>query len=644
MLVQPGSLAGSTTPKEELAVGEAATGAARPTAGEDDVAARRPFRSRLADFVVLQTVLVLSWVTWIVPWPVWHAAAFGIGSLAMGFQWRRVVLTNVRHARAGMPTPLLVAWYLGTQQIATHCRTVIVTLRGGARRPNPSDRLTVEGLEHLRPLLGERGVIIVAPHAGPYPSMGLMSIRWLREQGFTGELAIVARLFRPFRSGALMEWFIDHFARAEVSIISVDEKPARMGRRLRQVLAEKGIVVLLVDEPTRTPSAAIPFFDSAIMMPLGPARLARATGAALVPCIATFGRGGRVTLTIAAPIEPEADPEATLRRVAGTLQEMIGRHLDQWAMLTPVWAGPPATALPPPPPGHAYADLHLHTPGSDGLCAVDDWVAAASPAGISVVAITDHDHLETIRGWISAGGGERSRVLPGVELTARGRAVHLGVLFPAALPETLPKPGRPLPELIRWARGIDGGVVVLVHPLPVIWRRQLRGLARRGLLPDAIETRFPLVGWRSPMLERAARDYGLAALGGSDGHMVPDQLGQHATLFPGTTADDLVAAIRAGTTAAVTRPATPRVPAAGYAWQAVYSWLLPFAGLPAVSRLRARALTRARRAAWRGGAVPPATGAAGEDAEDGVAPPVPPIGPLVASMIGGEQVAAPASR
>ncbi len=582
------------------------TASARPeTVGP---ARGRTRRARLVDALVLQTVLVLSWVAWAVPWPVWHATAFGLGSLAMGFRWRGIVLANVRHARAGVPTPRVVAWYLGTQQIATHLRTVIGLLRAGARRPSASDRLTVDGLEKLRPFLGERGVIIVAPHAGPYPILGLMSIGWLRQLGFTKEVAIVARLFRPFRSGALMEWFVGRFARAGVEIVSVDEAPSRMARRLRQVLAERGIVVLLVDEPTPTPSAQVPFFDSTIKMPLGPARLARATGSVIVPCIVTFGRGGRVTFTIADSIEPRSEPEATLRLVGASLQALIDRHLDQWAMLTPVWAGPPSTALPAPPPGHAYADLHLHTTGSDGLCAIDDWRAAAARESIAVVAVTDHDHLPTVRDWRAEAGPGSAMVLPGVELTARGRAVHLGVLFPKVVPEVLPKPGRPLPELVRWARGVEGSVVVLVHPLPGLWRRQLRGLAREGLLPDGIETRFPFVGWRSPAIERAAAEYGLALLGGSDAHLLPGQLGQHATLFPGETVDDLVAAIRTRQTRAVTRPSAPKVPAAAYLWQGVYSWLLPWAGRPTVARARSGALARAQRAAWGGLAVaaPPA--------------------------------------
>jgi len=557
----------------------------------------------LVDALVLQTVLVLSWLVWLVPWQVWHAGAFAVGTCGMGFRWRRIVLANVRHARSGIPTPAIIAWYLGAQQIATHLRTVIGTLRGGARRPTHDDGLKVVGFEHLLPFLGQRGVIVVAPHAGPYPSLALMSSRWLRQEGYVGELAIVARLFRPFRSGALMQWFIDCFGRAGVTIIPVDEPPQRMSRRLRHLLADHGIVVLLVDEPTPTPSAFVPFFDSEIKLPLGPARLARATGSVIVPCIATYGRAGRVTFTISPPIEPARDPETTLREVGAAIQELLSRHLDQWAMLTPVWASPPATALPAPAPGHAYADLHLHTPGSDGLCGVADWVAAADRSAISLVAVTDHDHLATIRDWRAIADPDlAARVLPGVELTARGRAVHLGVLFPEVVPDPteLPKPGTPLPALVRWARTVPGSVVILVHPLPFIWRRQLRGLAAAGLLPDAIETRFPFVGWRSPEIAKVAAEYGLAPLGGSDGHLTPGQLGQHVTSFPGATAADLVAAIRAGTTRPVTRPSGAAVPFMAVAWQNLFSWLLPFARFPGVAASRGRILGRAQRAAGVG--------------------------------------------
>jgi KDO2-lipid IV(A) lauroyltransferase len=557
---------------------------------------------RLLDRVILVIVSALTGIVWAVPWPIWSSLAGIGGALAMLTRRRHVVLGNVRHARAAAPPHPLIAWSIGARQIATHLRAVIGTLRAAYRLPT-TDNLILEGIEAVRPHLGQCGVIIVSAHAGPYTMLGLMGRRWLAEQGFQGELAIVARMFRPFRSGALMEWFMDYFTRAGITVISVHEPPQSMAKRLRAVLENKGIVVLLVDEPTPTPSANVPFFDSAIRMPLGPVRLARATGSVIVPTIASYERGGTMKITLAEPQIPEGTLTEEMRRLAHTLERLIHRRLDQWAMLTPIWLDERPGA-PAPPAGHAYADLHLHTQGSDGLLRAEEWVDAARDGGVSVIAVTDHDHIATVRDWKRRDHEGTRHVIPGVELTARGRIVHLGVLFTADVPDDLPRPGRPLLELVGWARGIEGSIVVLVHPLPLLWRRQLRAMARAGLLPDAIESRFPFSGRRAAAIERAAHKYDLASLGGSDAHLTPGQIGGHATLFPGESVDDLLAAIRDRRTTAISLPRQGAIPRHVYAVQSVYSWLIPFRALPGAERLRAALLRRARAAALRSSPPP----------------------------------------
>lgn len=554
-------------------------------------AAKPAARYSRTDRIVLKGIVACSWVAWAVPWPVWHVLSSATG---LAFMFRRkpraIAFANIQHVRYLNPPPGPVAWYLGAQQIATHAKTIIGTLQSGVRLPDPARRLQMNGAEQIVPYLGQRGIIIVAPHAGPYPTLGLMASDWLRERGFTGELAIVARLFRPFRSGALMDWFIECFQKSGARIIPVDQSPLRMASQLRGVLDAKGIVVLFVDEPTPTPSIDIPFFDSAIKLPAGPVRLAQATSSIIIPCVVTFGKGRQVTVDLEPAIEPVGTPTEMLTAIARALEPLIDEHLDQWAMLTPIWLTDSRT----PPPGHSYADLHLHTIGSDGLLEVDAWVDQALPSAISVLAVTDHDHFATIRDWHAADRERSRRVIPGVEITARGRIVHIGVLFPEAIPSELPKPGTPLLEIVRWARDIEGSIVVLVHPLPFLWRGQLRKLAAANLLPDAIETRFPFAGWRTRGIEQAADDYGLAKLGGSDAHLMPAQLGQYVTQFPGETTDDLIRAIRERTTRAIARPKQARVPAQVYGLQSIYSWLLPFRRLPLVNGARAKLLRRAR--------------------------------------------------
>ena len=556
-----------------------------------------PDRDPVRDAIVLRGIQTASDVAQAVPWPVWRVLTLAAALLTMLLSpnRRRIAWKSVRHVRGGRTSPP-VRWWLGAQQVASHFRVVVATLRLGGTPDDWDQSFAIEGLDRIRPHLGQQGIIVVAPHAGPYTVIGLLARVWLRDTGFTGEFAVVARMFRPFRSGALMDWFVERYGRSGVEIIPVHADASAIAGRLRAVLENKGVVVLVVDEPTPTPSLPTRFFDSQIKLPIGPARLARATHSLIVPVTARWGRRHDLQIVIGEPIVPSRNPAETLGAIAAAIEGFVRANFAQWSMLTDLWLDP-EPAAPPVPAGHAVADLHLHTPGSDGLCTVDEWLAAGDKAGLRVIAVTDHDHLATIRDWKLRGGDGRERVLPGVELTARGRAVHLGVLFPDAVPTRLPKPGTPLPDLVRWARAIPGAVVVLVHPLPGIWRWQLRRLADLGLLPDAIESRFPFVGGRTDAIERAARDHGLALLGGSDAHMAPGQVGHHVTVFPGETADDLVAAIRDRTTSAVTRPNDAAVPRRAYALQSLSSWLLPFRSLPGVESVRAALNARARAAA-----------------------------------------------
>ncbi len=562
----------------------------------------------IADRVVSGLISLASFIAWLIPMPFWTGLTLFGGLVGMLSPTRRIVLANIEHATLGNPPGRWACWWIGCRQIATHLRTVVMLLRSGTTRSLRRGRLDFREQQHLLPYLNKRGVIVVGPHAGPYPLLGFMALPWLRSQGFTGEVVIVARLFRPFRSGAVMDWFIATFARAGTTILPIDTPPRTLALRLRRTLANNGAVVLLVDEPTGFSSLRIPLFDDEIEMPEGPARLAHVTGSIIVPGMARYERRRTMSVTFGAPIEPVAAPTETLKAIAKTLEPMIRSNLSQWTMLTPIWK---KTKTPDPDQdqGHRQgrADLHLHTPGSDGLVTVDEWRQEADRRGIDVIAITDHDHLETIRDWHRS-DRETPRddaavgvdVIPGVELTARGRAVHIGVLFGGAIPDEIPRAGTRLPDIIRWAREIPDSIVILVHPLPVIWRWQLHGLRRRGLLPDAIETRYPFANGKTRDLERTARRIGVACLGASDAHLHPEHLGINLTAFEGRTQADLLAAIRTQQTSALASHRACRLPGAVARYQALSSWALPLRWIPGVIGFNRSLLLRSRLATGRG--------------------------------------------
>lgn len=79
-----------------------------------------------------------------------------------------------------------------------------------------------------------------------------------------------------------------------------------------------------------------------------------------------------------------------------------------------------------------WADLHVHTTASDGTDTPREVVARAAAAGLSAIAIADHDTLEGIRPAAEAGKKIGLEVIPAIELGTEqeGREIHvLGYLI-----------------------------------------------------------------------------------------------------------------------------------------------------------------------------------------------------------------------
>ena len=74
-----------------------------------------------------------------------------------------------------------------------------------------------------------------------------------------------------------------------------------------------------------------------------------------------------------------------------------------------------------------FVDLHAHSTASDGSKAPSAVVAAAHAAGLSAIALTDHDTMAGLNEAIEAGRSLGVRVVPGVELSAMegDREVHV---------------------------------------------------------------------------------------------------------------------------------------------------------------------------------------------------------------------------
>lgn len=84
----------------------------------------------------------------------------------------------------------------------------------------------------------------------------------------------------------------------------------------------------------------------------------------------------------------------------------------------------------------AFVDLHSHSTASDGSCEPAEVVRAAVIAGLSAIALTDHDSVAGVPEATAEGERLGIRVIPGVELSAHdddGREIHLLGLHLATL-------------------------------------------------------------------------------------------------------------------------------------------------------------------------------------------------------------------
>lgn len=191
-----------------------------------------------------------------------------------------------------------------------------------------------------------------------------------------------------------------------------------------------------------------------------------------------------------------------------------------------------------------YADLHMHTTASDGSASPRQMLDAVARRGdLDVIAITDHDHIDSSLWAHSQRDQYPFEIVPGMEVTtAEGHVLALWVteLIPAGLS---------LGETTA-AIHVQDGIAILAHPLePTIapqaaWRyfRHPQVLIQANL--DGVESFnagavTPGCNW---LASRVFRPVDLPVVGSSDAHM-PGSIGSGRTCFPGQTAADLRAAL-----------------------------------------------------------------------------------------------------
>jgi len=188
-----------------------------------------------------------------------------------------------------------------------------------------------EGYHHLlRALDHGIGPIIVLPHLGGWE----WAAAWLaRVQGHR-VTAVVERLEPP----EVFDWFVELRRAYGVNVVPLG--PGAMGE-LTAAVKRGDVVCLVADRDIGGTGVDLDFFGEPTSLPVGPALLARRTGAPLLPT-AIYFRGRQRVAVVADSIEARSgrgrDENLRLTRaVAGHFERFIAAAPEQWHVLEANW-------------------------------------------------------------------------------------------------------------------------------------------------------------------------------------------------------------------------------------------------------------------------------------------------------------------
>jgi phosphatidylinositol dimannoside acyltransferase len=198
---------------------------------------------------------------------------------------------------------------------------------------------TVGGVSHLEQALANgRGVVAALTHSGNWDVAGVWLVRALAERGEPATFVTVAERLRP---DSLYNRFVGYRESLGFEVLAADGGP-RMVATLAARLRQNRVVCLLADRELTDGGIEVELCAEPARLPSGPARLARHTGAALLPFSCWFTPTGW-GLRFRPPIEPAPGPagpavRSTTQALADAFAADLGAHPADWHMLQPIWS------------------------------------------------------------------------------------------------------------------------------------------------------------------------------------------------------------------------------------------------------------------------------------------------------------------
>ena len=193
------------------------------------------------------------------------------------------------------------------------------------------ERIEIEGDEHFDEAIAYgRGIIFTGAHMGSIEVASTLVLL----KGF--KITSVAERLPKM----LMDWLIACRAEMGVELLPAVGSGMALVRRLRR----GEMVALVVDLGiSNGDGLKVRFFGHETMFPMGPARLARLSGAPIVFGWAARKPGGRYVAHVSAPIlsnrdlDPEEDAREITHRIVREFEQAVRRYPEQWYVFREMW-------------------------------------------------------------------------------------------------------------------------------------------------------------------------------------------------------------------------------------------------------------------------------------------------------------------
>jgi lauroyl/myristoyl acyltransferase len=300
---------------------------------------RRENRHHIRGFISITVAKASSWLARALPLPIryWIADRLGDVLYTLSPGYRKNVLSNLAHVHrfAGKPAPTLRD-VRTVFRVSSRNWADLLIVPGRTEQEFRSDvRLSTESLAHIDDAIARgNGCVIVTAHLGAFDVVG----HYLHAIGY--KLTIVTG-----RTTARIVFDGVTYLRQSNGLELVEATPSGVRKAIHTV-RQGNCAVIVSDRDFFQNGVDVNFFGERTTLPPGAIRIARDTGAAIVP---VYGRRADVghEITIHKPIlvpkssDLKADLAIGMERVVESMQTAISAVPDQWVMFQSVWPSEP---------------------------------------------------------------------------------------------------------------------------------------------------------------------------------------------------------------------------------------------------------------------------------------------------------------